>query len=122
MLRRKTEPRSAEILKQQIQERKEGAYHLMDSWHVGTNPKAVAPYDRKQEPRLWWNYAHWNPMALHFHLGQSVNPISMACFKQTVQMDGRKVYEDGRLTIADDVEKLAKRYSAELFENSPLPI
>ncbi len=116
------EDKGAEILKRQIQERKEGIYHLMDSWHAGTNPKGIAPYDRKQEPRLWWNYAHWNPSVLHFHLGQSVNPISLACFKQTVQVDGRKVYEDGRLTIADDVEEVAKRYSAELLENSPLPI
>jgi hypothetical protein len=114
--------KGGEILRQQIEERKEGVYHFIDSWHAGTNPKTVVPWDRKKEPRVWWNYAHWSPLALHFHLGRSVNPITLCCFNQTVWVDGRKLYEDGKLAILDDIEGIAKRYSEDLFANNPLPM
>jgi hypothetical protein len=116
------EDEAGHILRQQIEERKEGAYQFIDSWHAGTNPKTVVPWDRKKDPRMWWNYAHWSPLAHHFHLGRSVNPITLCCFNQTVWVDGRKIYEDGRLAIVDDIGGIAKRYSEDLFANKPLPM
>ncbi len=116
------EEEGGEILRQQIRERKEGCYHFIDSWHAGTNPKTVVPWDRNKEPRAWWNYAHWSPLALHFHLGRSVNPITLCCFNETVWVDDRKIYEDGKLAILDDVGGIAKRYSEDLFANKPLPV
>ena len=110
------------ILRREIEERKDGVYDLIDSWHAGTNPKTVVPYERKREPRLWWNYAHWSPLALHFHLGRTVNPITLCCFDETVWVDGRKIYQEGKLSILDDVEAVAKKYSGDLFENHSLPM
>jgi len=115
------EDEGARILKREIEERAEGAYQWVDSWHAGTNPKTVVPWDQKREPRVWWNYAHWSPLALHFHLGRTVTPISLCCFQPTVQVDGRKIYENGRLAMLDEIEGIS-RYSEKLFDNNPLPM
>lgn len=112
----------AETLRREIEERKAGVYDFMDSWHAGTNPKTTVPYERKKEPRLWWNYAHWSPLSLHFHLGRTVNPITLCCFNETVWVDGRKIYDEGKLSILNDVESVAKKHSEDLFESVPLPI
>ncbi len=116
------EDRGVKILKREIEERKEEAYDFMDSWHAGTHPKTVVPYDRKKEPRAWWSYAHWSPLVLHFHLGRSVNPLTLGCFNQTISVDGRKIYEDGKLAMLNDIEEAAKSYSDSFFSNSSVGI
>ena len=47
------EDQGARILKREIEERVEGAYQWVDSWHAGTNPKTIVPWERKKEPRVW---------------------------------------------------------------------
>lgn len=85
---------------------------FLDSWHAGTNPKTILPHNRKVDPRAWWVYAHCSPMVLHFHLGRSHAPVNVATFNQTLYVDGRKIYEEGRLAILEDtkVEAAAKRF------------
>ena len=115
------EDQGARVLKREIEERAEGAYHWVDSWHAGTNPKTIVPWERKKEPRVWWNYAHWSPLALHFHLGRTINPITLCCFQPTVSVDGRKVYEEGKLSMLEDIDGVS-RYPEKLFDSSPLPM
>lgn len=43
-------------------------------------------------------------MIVHFHVGRSHAPVDVACFDQTIEIDGRTVYEEGRLTIWDEPE------------------
>lgn len=74
---------------------------FLDSWHAGTNPKTVVPYERATQPRPWWTNAHCHPSVLHFHLGRSHAPVNLATFRQTLSVDGRKVYDAGRLAILD---------------------
>ena len=49
-------------------------------------------------------------MVLHFHLGRTHAPVNVATFNQTVYVDGRKIYEEGKLTILEEteIEKVAK--------------
>jgi hypothetical protein len=113
---------AVEVLRQQIRERTEADLYVLDSWHAGANPKTVVPYVRTDEPRLWWNYAHHSPAALHFHLGTEAARFTLCCFAQTISVDGRTVYEDGELAVLNEIEHLAKRYPDALFVNNPLPI
>jgi hypothetical protein len=39
----------------------------------------------------------------------------------TVSVDGRKVYEDGKLSMLEDIDGVS-RYPEKLFDNSPLPM
>jgi hypothetical protein len=82
----------------------------LDSWHAGTNPKTISPVKKDEDPSAWWTYAHCSPTILHFHLGRTHAPVNVATFNQTVYIDGRKIYDEGKLSILDEteVEKAAK--------------
>ena len=43
-------------------------------------------------------------MIVHFHVGRSHAPVDVACFHQTIEIDGRVVYDEGKLTIWDDLD------------------
>ena len=77
----------------------EGA-RVLDSWHGGMHPKAPGP-----EPgsgALQWTTMSSSPALMHFHLGRLKDPISAGVSRQTVEVDGKRVIEDGRLAILDD--------------------
>ncbi len=75
---------------------------FIDSWHAGVNPKTIVPPARAENPAAWYSYSHCSPMIVHFHVGRSHAPVDVACFHQTIEIDGRVVYDEGRLTIWDD--------------------
>jgi leucyl aminopeptidase (aminopeptidase T) len=87
---------------------------FLDSWHAGTNPKTICPVKRDDDPNSWWTYAHCSPTVLHFHLGRTHAPVNVATFNQTVYVDDRKIYEDGRLTILEEagIENVAKGFGS----------
>ena len=77
---------------------------FIDSWHAGVNPKTIVPLARADNPVQWYSYSHCSPMIVHFHVGRSHDPVDVACFDQTIEIDGRTVYDQGRLAIWDDPE------------------
>jgi leucyl aminopeptidase (aminopeptidase T) len=86
----------------------------LDSWHAGTNPKTIMPVKKDEDPSAWWTYAHCSPKVLHFHLGRTHAPVNVATFSQTVYVDGRKIYDEGKLAILDEreIENAAKNFGA----------
>jgi leucyl aminopeptidase (aminopeptidase T) len=85
---------------------------FLDSWHAGTNPKTISPVKKDDDPTSWWTFAHCSPTVLHFHLGRTHAPVNVATFNQTVYVDGRKIYEEGKLTILEEmeIERLAETF------------
>jgi leucyl aminopeptidase (aminopeptidase T) len=85
----------------------------LDSWHAGTNPKTISPVKKDDDPTSWWTYAHCSPQILHFHLGRTHAPVNVATFNQTVYVDGRRIYEEGKLSILDEteLERAAKNFN-----------
>ena len=81
-----------------------GTDGFIDSWHAGVNPKTIVPLARADNPVQWYSYSHCSPMIVHFHVGRSHAPVDVACFDQTIEIDGRTVYEEGKLTIWDEPE------------------
>ena len=77
---------------------------FIDSWHAGVNPKTIVPLARADNPVQWYSYSHCSPMIVHFHVGRSHDPVDVACFDQTIEIDGRTVYDQGRLAIWDEPE------------------
>ena len=77
---------------------------FIDSWHAGVNPKTLVPLARADDPGAWYGYSHCSPMIVHFHVGRSHAPVDVACFQQTIEIDGRVVYDEGKLTIWDNPE------------------
>ena len=99
---------------------------FIDSWHAGVNPMTVVPYVRANNPVEWYSYSHCSPMIVHFHVGRSHAPIDAACFHQSITIDGRKVYENGRLMLWDypDIEQAIKlsQMPSDMLENNVIPL
>ncbi len=81
-----------------------GTDGFIDSWHAGVNPKTIVPIARAMNPGQWYSYSHCSPTIVHFHVGRSHDPVDVACFDQTIEIDGRIVYDGGGLTIWDEPE------------------
>lgn len=75
---------------------------FIDSWHAGVNPMTVVPYARSDNPVQWYSYSHCSPSIIHFHVGRSTAPIDAACFNQSIVIDGRQIYNGGKLMLWDD--------------------
>lgn len=99
---------------------------FIDSWHAGVNPMTVVPYARTSNPVEWYSYSHCSPMIVHFHVGRSHAPIDVACFHQSITIDGGKVYDGGRLMLWDDpdIEQAIKasQMPSDMLENNSIPL
>ena len=71
---------------------------LLDSWHGGMNPKARIP----TTDNMSLQGATSGAGLMHFHLGSQKEPISAGILFHTVEVDGRKIYQGGKLLILDD--------------------
>ena len=99
---------------------------FIDSWHSGVNPKTIVPLARADNPVQWYSYSHCSPAIVHFHVGRSHDPVDVACFDQTIEIDGRTVYDAGRLTIWDESEVdgavNASRMAGSMMVNTPMTL
>jgi hypothetical protein len=69
---------------------------VIDSWHGGMNPRAPA-FDAAQPDLL---ASITSPGLMHFHLGRVNNPLSLGVLHHTLEVDGEKVFERGKLLAA----------------------
>lgn len=86
---------------------------VIDSWHGGMNPKVRVPSD---ENRTLVGATSGAAM-MHFHAGRILEPVSAGILFQTIELDGRKLYEGGKVLILDDpkIQEAAHRYGIEGF-------
>jgi hypothetical protein len=73
---------------------------LLDSWHGGMNPKARKP----TAENMSLQGATSGPALMHFHLGSQKEPISAGILYHSIELDGRKVYDGGKLLALEDAK------------------
>ena len=99
---------------------------FIDSWHAGVNPMTIVPIARTENPAEWYSYSHCSPTIVHFHVGRSNAPIDVACFNHSTTIEGRRIYDNGRLLIWDhpDVASAVKARSvpASMLENNAISL
>ncbi|MPZ14130.1 MAG: hypothetical protein GEU73_06845 [Chloroflexi bacterium] len=79
----------------------------LDSWHGGMNPKA--------DPDPMGIGAISTTERMHFHAQTLGGNFGATVRNQTIEMDGRKIYENGKLMVLDDpkIVEAANRYGIE---------
>src|SRR6266545_6598536 len=84
---------------------------VIDSWHGGMNPKARVP---TPDNRALQGATSGGAM-MHFHAGRTLDPVSAGILFHTIEVDGRKLYERGKLLILDDpkIQEAAHRHGIE---------
>lgn len=99
---------------------------FIDSWHAGVNPMTVVPYRRADNPVEWYSYSHCSPSIVHFHVGRSTAPIDAACLNQSIVIDGRMIYDHGKLMLWDDdavaAQIKASSMPADMTENNAIAL
>ena len=68
---------------------------MLDSWHGGMNPEARVP--SIDDPRL--EGARTSPALMHVHLGSQLDTISAGMLNAIVEVDGKKIFEQGRCLL-----------------------
>jgi len=73
--------------------------NVVHSWHAGIHPGCAYTSDAAQNPDRWSNTVFVNPRFLHFHTCGDYAPgeICWMVLDPTVSVDGRALWEDGRL-------------------------
>lgn len=81
---------------------------LVDSWHGGMNPQARIP----TTDNMSLQGATSGAGLMHFHLGSQKEPVSAGILYHTIELDGRKIYEAGKLLALDDakIKEAAREY------------
>jgi len=99
---------------------------FIDSWHAGVNPMTIAAIARTENPVEWYSYSHCSPAIVHFHVGRSNAPIDVACFNHSMTIDGRLIYDGGRLLIWDQPDVAAavkeRNVPASMLENNAISL
>ena len=79
--------------------------YVLDSWHGGMHPKAVKRGGQQS-----------NQDTMHFHIGSVPSARSAYSSDQTIELDGRPFWTEGRCVLLDDPElkAMAKEYGSDL--------
>ena len=74
---------------------------IVDSWHQGLHPGTDARPDPADDLCLWGETLFTSPQYLHFHTCGEYPPgeICWMVESPTLTLDGRKLYEDGRIRV-----------------------
>ena len=80
-----------------------GTDGFIDSWHAGVNPKTIVPLARADRSQ-WLGTAIPTaaPRSCTSTWDAPTLPWTWRAFNQTIEIDGRIVYDEGKLTIWDD--------------------
>lgn len=78
--------------------------YIVNSWHAGINPRCTAPEGPAAGLDRWMYMAHANPRIVHLHTVGEAQPgeMSVPVLDATIEFDGRKLWENGRLVALDD--------------------
>jgi len=70
------------------------------SWHAGIHPGSAYPHSVDRDPDRWSNNVFTHPRFLHFHTCGDYAPaeICWMVLDPTIEIDGRNLWENGRLT------------------------
>lgn len=72
------------------------------SWHAGIHPGCCYPAPVHEDPDRWGNNVFTHPRILHFHTcGGNPGEIAWNIENPTVTLDGRPLWERGRLRVED---------------------
>lgn len=72
------------------------------SWHAGIHPGCCYPAPVHEDPDRWGNNVFTHPRILHFHTcGDNPGEIAWNIENPTVTLDGRPLWERGRLRVED---------------------
>lgn len=72
------------------------------SWHAGIHPGCCYPAPVHEHPDRWGNNVFTHPRILHFHTcGDNPGEIAWNIENPTVTLDGRPLWERGRLRVED---------------------
>lgn len=72
------------------------------SWHAGIHPGCRYPAPVHEDPDRWGNNVFTHPRILHFHTcGDNPGEIAWNIENPTVTLDGRPLWERGRLRVED---------------------
>ena len=79
--------------------------YVLDSWHGGMHPKAVKRGGQQS-----------NQDTMHFHVGNVPSARSMYSSDQTIRLDGKRFWDNGRCVLLDDpeIKAMAAEYGADL--------
>jgi len=74
---------------------------IVDSWHQGLHPGTDASLDPADDLCLWGETLFTSPQYLHFHTCGEYPPGEICWMVEfpTLTLDGRKLYEDGRIRV-----------------------
>ena len=74
---------------------------IVDSWHQGLHPGTDASPDPADDLCLWGETLFTSPQYLHFHTCGEYPPGEICWMVEfpTLTLDGRKLYEDGRIRV-----------------------
>ncbi len=67
--------------------------NFLDSWHSGLNPYG---------PNITGFLGHGCSARMHLHIGRSDTYTSAGVVNHTIEIDGRKVLDNGKLVVLDD--------------------
>ncbi len=87
---------------------------VLDSWHGGINAYAASP--TLQDPSFQWQRMGSSSAMMHFHVGSIKAPLSPGVWNQTLEIDGRRIIEEGKLLFLDDAVLLDARRQFGLAE------
>ncbi|MEC9341571.1 MAG: hypothetical protein VX663_08825 [Pseudomonadota bacterium] len=78
--------------------------YVVNSWHAGINPTCVTPISAREDLNEWMFMAHANPRIVHLHSVGEESPgeLSIPIIDPTIEIDGDKVWEGGRLRFLED--------------------
>jgi hypothetical protein len=79
--------------------------YVLDSWHGGMHPKAVKRGGQQS-----------NQDTIHFHIGNVPSARSAYSSDQTIRLDGKPFWDNGRCVLLDDpgIKAMAKEFGADL--------
>ncbi|WP_448508055.1 hypothetical protein [Immundisolibacter sp.] len=77
--------------------------YIVNSWHAGINPRCAVTAGPDQGLDQWMYMVHANPRIVHFHAIGPVQPgeMSIPVVDPTIEFDGEKVWDAGRLVFLD---------------------